>query len=113
METVTEFLDKLASQGVKLSAQAGRLNCYAQKGALTNELKAGIVRFKPELIALLEGVEKRQEARTDQSTSGQSREFPLSAGQKGLYMLQKLQPGMSAYNVPLCFKMNAHIDAQV
>jgi non-ribosomal peptide synthetase component F len=98
MQTVSEFLHELASRGVKLSAQAGQLSCYAQQGALTSELRDGIVRFKPELIALLE------------SRNQPVREFPLSAGQKGLYILQKLHPAMSAYNVPLCFRINAGID---
>ncbi|HKO58232.1 MAG TPA: condensation domain-containing protein [Thermoanaerobaculia bacterium] len=100
MQTVTEFLGRLASSGVRLSAQAGQLSCYAQKGALTSELKDGILRFKPELIALLERTE-----------TPPPREFPLSAGQKGLYILQKVHPEMSAYNVPLCFRINADVDA--
>ncbi|MBT2575227.1 amino acid adenylation domain-containing protein [Bacillus sp. ISL-51] len=29
---------------------------------------------------------------------------PLSEGQKGLWMLQKMFPDMSAYNIPLCFR---------
>ncbi|MEQ7681104.1 non-ribosomal peptide synthetase [Bacillus ayatagriensis] len=29
---------------------------------------------------------------------------PLSEGQKGLWMLQKMFPEMSAYNIPLCFR---------
>jgi amino acid adenylation domain-containing protein len=99
METVNEFLRKLASNGVKLSAHAGQLSCYAQKGALTQELRDGIVRLKPELIALL------------QAGDVAPVEFPLSAGQKGLYILQKMNPGMSAYNVPLCFRINAGLDA--
>ncbi|HEX6158743.1 MAG TPA: condensation domain-containing protein, partial [Thermoanaerobaculia bacterium] len=87
---------------MKLSAQAGQLSCYAQKGALTRELQEGIVRFKPELIALLES-----------RSAAEPQLFPLSAGQKGLYILQKLQPASSAYNVPLCFRFNADIDARV
>ena len=101
MQTVHEFLSELASAGVKLSAAAGQLSCYAQKGALTSELRDGIARFKPELLALL-----GERARPVQ-------ELPLSAGQKGLYILQKLHPAMTAYNVPLCFQINADIDAAV
>ncbi|HEX9981689.1 MAG TPA: condensation domain-containing protein [Thermoanaerobaculia bacterium] len=101
METVNELLRKLASNGVKLSAHAGQLSCYAQKGALTQELRDGIVRLKPELIAFL------------QAEDVTPVEFPLSAGQKGLYILQKMNPGMSAYNVPLCFRINADIDPAV
>jgi non-ribosomal peptide synthetase component F len=107
METVIEFLDELASKGVKLSTQAGQLSCYAGKGALTNDLRDGIIKFKPELIAFLAGVP----AQTSESAVRQSREFPLSAGQKGLYILQQMHPRMSAYNVPLCFRINAQIDA--
>ncbi|MEO8380288.1 MAG: amino acid adenylation domain-containing protein, partial [Acidobacteriota bacterium] len=55
METVTEFLNKLAVKGVRLSTDAGRLNCYAPPGMLTTDLKDGIVHFKSEIIALLEG----------------------------------------------------------
>ena len=32
--------------------------------------------------------------------------FRLSAGQKGLYILQKLHPKMGAYNVPFCLKIH-------
>src|SRR5438477_3798420 len=106
METVTEFLNKLVSKGVKLSVEAGQLSCYAQKGMLTTEIKDGIARHKPEIISLLEGREIGQQAR-------QSKEFPLSAGQKGLYILQKLHPDMSAYNVPLCLKISGKINGEL
>ncbi len=109
MEAVTEFLNRLADKGVKLSAHAGRLNCYAQKGVLTEDLKDGITRFKPELIALLEGGSKKQQP----NEHGRPREFALSAGQKGLYILQRLNPGISAYNVPLCLQFNSVIDPAV
>src|SRR5438034_1295017 len=49
METVTEFLNELASKGVKLSAEAGRLNCYAPHGLLTADLRNGIARFEQRL----------------------------------------------------------------
>ena len=42
--------------------------------------------------------------------SAAARELPLSAGQKGLYIVQKLHPGISAYNVPLCFRVNSDVD---
>src|SRR5579864_188728 len=113
MEAVIEFLDELASKGVKLSAEAGQLNCYAQKGVLTNDLRAGIVRYKPQIIALLERSQARPLARTANDASAKPGEFPLSTGQKGLYILQKLHPQMSAYNVPLCFKINNEINVEL
>lgn len=39
----------------------------------------------------------------DNSVSGQAYSINLSEGQKGLWMLQKMFPDMSAYNVPIAF----------
>ncbi|HYC89889.1 MAG TPA: amino acid adenylation domain-containing protein, partial [Thermoanaerobaculia bacterium] len=108
METVTDFLSKLSSHGVKLSVDAGQLNCYAPKGTLTGDLKDGILKYKPELIALLESMAKKRTAAPQQL-----REFALSAGQKGLYILHKLHPGMSAYNVPLCYRIESEVRADL
>ncbi|MWV45523.1 amino acid adenylation domain-containing protein [Paenibacillus sp. HJL G12] len=38
---------------------------------------------------------------------------PLSEGQKGLWMLEKVTPGMSAYNLPICFRIRKHLDADL
>jgi polyketide synthase PksN len=38
---------------------------------------------------------------------------PLSEVQKGLWMLQKTVPGLSAYNVPLCFSLQGPIQPEV
>src|SRR6202007_980126 len=102
MTAVIEFLNKLASKGVKLSAEAGRLNCYAQKGVLTDEIRNGIAKYKPDIIALLEGSAGRLSPQAGKTPSRHSKEFPLSAGQKRLYILHKLHCGLSANNTSLC-----------
>jgi len=38
---------------------------------------------------------------------------PLSEGQKGLWMLQKTSPDMSAYNVPLCFRIRENLNIEM
>src|SRR5262245_27499794 len=108
METVIEFLKTLASKGVKLSAEAGQLNCYAQSGTLTSEIKNGIIRHKAEILALLEGRDERQ--RAVDGSAAPAKQFPLSAGQKGLYILQTVHPDMTAYNLPLCVRLSGDID---
>src|SRR5690349_2632287 len=107
METVTEFLKTLASNGVKLSVEAGQLSCYARNGALTSDLKKGIIKYKAELLALLEEREKRRPAPAGPKV------FPLSAGQRGLYILQKINPAMTAYNLPLCIRLNGALDVEL
>ncbi len=37
---------------------------------------------------------------------------PLSAGQQGLWALQRGTPGMSAYNCPICFRVGEPLDAR-
>ncbi|NEW09011.1 amino acid adenylation domain-containing protein [Paenibacillus sp. SYP-B3998] len=38
---------------------------------------------------------------------------PLSEGQKGLWVLEKVSPGMSAYNLPICFRIRERIDVDL
>ena len=53
MDALTDVLKAAANRGIKLAAQDGQLQCYAQKGTLTEELRADIKRYKPEILALL------------------------------------------------------------
>lgn len=50
----------------------------------------------------------------EEHLQGMKRQFksPLSEGQKGLWMLQKMSPDMSAYNLPLCFRISKPIHAE-
>ncbi|HET8891758.1 MAG TPA: amino acid adenylation domain-containing protein, partial [Candidatus Angelobacter sp.] len=80
MTAVIEFLNKLASKGVKLSVEGGRLNCYAKKGVLTDEIRSGIAKHKPDIIALLERRQERPSPHTDTSPSGRAKEGAAHAG---------------------------------
>lgn len=53
MTEALELLSRLASIGVRLSADRDRLSCHARGGVLTAELRDGIVKHKHELIELL------------------------------------------------------------
>src|SRR5262245_34976141 len=112
MESTIEFLNRLASKGIKLSAESGQLQCYAQKGVLTHDLRDGIAKHKSEIITLFEKSRRQQQAQPANKLLSKAREFPLSAGQKGLYILHKLHPGLSAYNVPLCLRINSEINKE-
>ncbi len=62
METVLELLNKLAGKGIKLSVEGNELNCYAQKGSLTQEIIDGIAQNKPKIINALRGYGNFQSA---------------------------------------------------
>ncbi|MCR8936092.1 amino acid adenylation domain-containing protein [Brevibacillus laterosporus] len=38
--------------------------------------------------------------------------YPLSEGQKGLWMLNKLDPTSNVYNIPICFRIRANVDIE-
>jgi hypothetical protein len=38
--------------------------------------------------------------------------YPLSEGQKGLWLLHKLEPASNVYNVPICFRIDARMDLE-
>ncbi|HXH13353.1 MAG TPA: condensation domain-containing protein, partial [Alphaproteobacteria bacterium] len=44
--------------------------------------------------------------------ASQTAKTPLSEGQRGLWMLHKLHPDMSAYNVPICFRVGCELDPE-
>lgn len=39
--------------------------------------------------------------------------YPLSEGQQGLWLLQEIEPGMSAYNLPVALRMDGEVDRDV
>ena len=106
METVTELLGHLASRGIKLSVNAGKLNCHAQKGTLTSDLQAGIVAHKAALIALLE-VPQEQAPLPDAAVP---QRLPLSFAQERLWFLNELDPGSTGYSVPIAVSIGGELD---
>jgi polyketide synthase PksN len=114
MATAIEFLVSLAGKGVKLSIEGDQLNCYARQGALTEDIKIGIGRYRPEILELLRKQQREPATRARVSAQPAApRRFPLSAGQKGLYVLHELAPESGAYNVPLCFRSRGGVDVNL
>jgi polyketide synthase PksN len=102
MKELHDFIGILVSKGIVLSVEEEQLNCYADEGVITPKIQDEIVRYKPQLIALLGG--KNDHLNDDQYSLNTS--FPLSIGAQGLYLVQQLDPDMTAYNVPLCFQFD-------
>lgn len=104
----------LADQRIRVAVEAGELNCYARKGALTVSLRTAIAQHKDELLALLEA---RQQADAPAPASrigtGDAQVFALSVGARALYLLQRLDPASSVYNIPLCIKFNGALDPAI
>src|SRR5271170_1143911 len=102
METLPELLNELAIRGVKLSVEADRLNCYSKKGVLTRNISDAIARHKTHIVRLLADTRVPPDRAAASVERPNVTEFPLSTGQRGLYVLQEVHPGTSCYNIPLC-----------
>ena len=60
METVTEFLNKLAGTGLRLSVEGGRADyCYAQKGVLTTDTQGRYCQIQVRNYRFIRGAGER------------------------------------------------------
>src|SRR5579872_192579 len=110
MENVQELLSELALRGAKLAVENGLLSCYSRGGALPSSILDGIRRHKAKILEIVSAARADQTSARVEAVQSVPHGFPLSVGQKGLYVLQSVNPGMSAYNVPVCVSMNRSVD---
>jgi amino acid adenylation domain-containing protein len=95
--TTGELLARLRSLDVHVRAEGGRLRINAPKGRLTRDLEAALVARKDELLKVLELDSRR--ARPELAPVSRSSPPRLSYLQERLWVLDRLQPGSTAYNL--------------
>jgi amino acid adenylation domain-containing protein len=98
----------LRSLGVEIAASRGRLRVTAERGGLTEELKQAIVQQKSQLLDLLveEAVGRSQELVPVQRDGG----LPLSTFQMRLWVLHRLEPDSTAYNMVTAWQHEQETD---
>ena len=92
-----ELIAHLRSLGVNIAAGGGRLRVSAARGELTEQLKREIVRQKSEVLDLLAG--EAGAPSKDLLPIALGRALPLSSFQMRLWVLQRLEPDSTAYNM--------------
>ena len=98
--TASEFLSYLRKKGIRLWAEGNKLRYSAPKGALTADIRAELAERKAEVLSFLG--ETTTIAALDLSSIraiSQDGELPLSFAEQGLWLLDQLSPGMTAYNM--------------
>ncbi len=110
MISCAELLVKLKQLGVKLDVDGDRLTIDAPKGVFNDDLKHQLKQNKSELVELL----KSSKNMTDWQNQpikrvDRSKEQPLSYAQQRLWFLDQVVPGLTAYNIPLGFRINGQL----
>jgi amino acid adenylation domain-containing protein len=110
-ESTAEFVSRLRALDVHLSLVQDKLNCSAPKGVLTNELKAELVRRKPEIIEIL----RRQSSGKHSPLAEivpffRTGDLPLTHAQERLWFLSQYEGGTSAYCIPVPLRLEGDLD---
>lgn len=116
--SAARFLGRLRERGIELRADGDKLLVNAPKGAVTEEIGDEIRRRKAELLGFLrmgagevaagkaaDRIEPAQLVEVDGH-----RLAPASAGQRRLFYLDQLEPGLAVYNVPVAFHLEGALD---
>jgi len=117
----SEFLGGLRSRGVQLWTEDGELRVKAPKGVLTAELRDELLARKAEILSVLASTAA---PRTASSAAGsgltladpippapRDADLPLSFMQQRLWFLTRLEPTLTAYNIPMSWRLRGPLDA--
>ena len=103
-----QLWSKLASLGIDLSAAAGQLRVRARPGVITPELQREIARSKEGLLAVLAA----QPGETELVRVPRNGSLPLSFFQERLWVIQRLAPETTAFNMVLVWLSEQPMTAQ-
>ncbi len=120
--SAARLLTRLRAAGIELRSEGDRVVVNAPKGALTEALGDEIRRNKQELLTFLRlGAESLSpggrasgriaRAAVDPGPDGVL-EARASFGQRRLFYLDQLEPGLPVYNVPVAFHLAPEVDVE-
>jgi amino acid adenylation domain-containing protein len=109
--SITDLLARLRRHDIELRADGDRLIVNAPKGAVTEALSDDIRRHKPDILAFLQlgstgGAASGPLTRAAHVTlEDGTLVAPASFGQRRLFYLDQLDPGLPVYNVPVSWQL--------
>jgi len=108
-----EFLNVLSKRGIQLEADKDQLRFKAPAGAMTAKLRMQIARRKEELLRILGGYLIKDLAEVAIEPAARDRSLPLSYGQERLWVLDQMEPGNVAYNMPGALRIRGELKVGV
>ena len=103
-----ELIKSLHSLNIQLSVDGERLQCNAPKGALTDALKAQISEQKADIIMFLNNVNSHESSKIE--LVSRDGKLPLSYTQKRLWLLDKIEPESTAYNMSKAVRLRGELN---
>lgn len=103
MHDLQDFLAEIRAAGIELWVRGGRL-CYRPPDGLDGDRLSEIRRRKSEIIAHLDRPDSPPAAVRRPSV------VPLSSAQEGLWLIEQINPGTAAYNLPLVLRLRGALD---
>ncbi|NOU17174.1 MAG: amino acid adenylation domain-containing protein [Bacteroidales bacterium] len=105
----SELLVKLFDLGVDLNVDDDKLIIAAGPGLLTEELVLEIRAHKGEILDILK-LRSKNKIFHDINPAPEKPYYPLSSAQRRLYLLQQLELGSTAYNMPGVIPLGSGMD---
>ena len=109
--SVVALLKELEQRKIRLWVEKGKLRFNAPKGAMTAEIKEKIKTQKARLIEILGSTRSSSEP-GDATLHPIPRDgdLILSFAQQRLWLIDRLEPGNPAYNIPYAIRMQGPFD---
>nr|WP_294524337.1 amino acid adenylation domain-containing protein [uncultured Rhodopila sp.] len=105
-----QLVARLRSLGVGITASGERLRITAPRGGLTEQIKQAITAQKAELLDLL--AEEPADSSDQLVAISRARPLPLSSFQQRLWVLHRLEPESTAYNMVTAWPIPVALDAE-
>ncbi len=102
-----DLIEELRQLDIKLWRDGDNLRFNAPAGALTPELRARLIAHKAELLSHCSDAPL---AATTIPRADRGARLPLSFAQERLWVLERLEPGLAAYNMPQCWRITGPLD---
>ena len=110
--SLAELLSELNRRGLEVWADGEQLRLRGPKGAANQELRQALSQRKSELLTLLR---ERDRAKDESPITPAPRNgpAPLSYGQQRLWILDRLEPGNSTYNLTMPMQVQGRLEPEI
>jgi surfactin family lipopeptide synthetase A len=113
---IEQLISGLRQRDIVLRLENERLVCDAPRGVMTPELIEQVQSNKEAIVKFLKQTRDEDVSKSIKNsvpTVSRDIEIPLSFSQESLWFLEQLNPGTSAYNIPLKIPIAANVDGGI